>query len=126
MYWSKETTSRSIIQAKFINKVVIKYIEGYKHLYTARDVSDHLYQIYGIKVSALLLQRILNEQLGMSFKLGKFRPVGFEEDKVSLMKGLFSIKISRMINKHDALININESMFSRTTKTNYSWSERGK
>ena len=123
---SKAKSSRCIIQSKVINEAVTKYVKRHKHPYTARDISDNLYHILGVKVPALFIRRILKEQLGMSFKLGKYRPFGYDEDKASMMKGLFSIKVSRIIKNYDILINIDESMFSRTTKANYSWSEKGK
>ena len=59
----------------------------------------------------------------MSYKLGKSRLVNYNEVKAVLMKVLFSIKISNIINDYDALINVDESTFSRLTKTTRSWSE---
>ena len=41
------------------------------------------------------------------------------------MKGLFSIKLSKTINDFGILINIDETMFSGTTKTSHSWLLKG-
>ena len=57
-----------------------------KHPYTARDISDNVCHILGVKVAALFIKRILKQQLGMSFKLGKSRPFGYDEDKAFMMK----------------------------------------
>ena len=62
----------------------------------------------------------------MSYKLGKSRLVNYNEVKAALMKVLFSIKISKIINDYEALINVDDSTFSRLTKTIRSWSEIGK
>ena len=62
----------------------------------------------------------------MSYKIGKSRPIDYDEVKLSLMKGLFSIKLSKAINNYELLIKIDETMFSRTTKTLHSWSLKEK
>ena len=62
----------------------------------------------------------------MSYKLGKSRLVNYNEVNAAQMKVLFSIKIGKIINDYDALINVCESTFSRLTKTTRSWSEIGK
>ena len=65
------------------------------------------------------------EDIDLSIKLGKSRPVNYNENRTALMKRLFSIKISKTIENFDVLINIDQSMFSRSTKTSYSWLAKG-
>ena len=62
----------------------------------------------------------------MSYKLGKSRSIDYNEAKLSLMKGLFRIKVSKVINNFDILINIDETIFLKTTKFSHSWLLKGK
>ena len=61
----------------------------------------------------------------MSYKQRKSHPVSYDERKLLLMEGLFSVNISKIIQKYDVLINIDEAMFSRSTKASRSWSIKG-
>ena len=68
---------------------------------------------------------MLKESFRMSYKQGKSYPVRYDETKILLMKGLFSVNISKIIQKYDLLINIDKAMFSRSTKASCSWSIKG-
>ena len=61
----------------------------------------------------------------MSYKRGKSRPVGLQKEKQDLLKCYFAINIIPVLSQYEILINVDESSFSRTTKTMYSWSKRG-
>ena len=67
----------------------------------------------------------MKESLGLSLKLGKSRPFKYKETSIILMKSLFSIKTSKILNNYDALINIDETILSRSTKQTRSWSSKG-
>ena len=126
VHWSTKwkRSSRDIINCEWIAKAIWKYVKSMNYPYTARDVSWYIYKAYRVRISPWIIRRILKD-FGMSYKIGKSRPVDYDEVKLSLMKGLFSIKLSKAINNYELLINIDETMFSRTTKTLHSWSLKG-
>ena len=128
IHWNKQNTKtrRQIIQSNWINESIREYARLMKYPFSARDVSSYLNQKYRVRIPPGLVRNILKNNLEMSYKLGKSRPVNYCESKASLMKGLFSLKISRIMNRFDVLINIDEAMFSRSTKASYSWSKKGK
>ena len=64
--------------------------------------------------------------MNLRYKKGLARLVDFDEERQKLVKLWFSVKIWKVIDKFDALINIDESSFSRLTKNNYSWIPKGK
>ena len=61
----------------------------------------------------------------MSYKRGKSRPVGFNKKRQELLKCYFSISVIPMLSQTEVLINVDESSFSRTMITMYSWSKKG-
>ena len=60
----------------------------------------------------------------MSYKRGQSRPVGFDKKRQDLLKSYFAINIIPLLSQYEILINVDESSFSRTTKTMYSWSKK--
>ena len=57
----------------------------------------------------------------MKYKKGLARLVDFQEERQKLVKQWFSIKLSKVIENFDVLINIDESSFTRLTKKDSSW-----
>ena len=84
------------------------------------DVKDHLINNEGIWVGTDIIRRVLREKLHYSFKRCSSRPLKHDFRIAKLKKILFSIKICKKLHKSTVLVNIDESVFSRSTKTNYS------
>ena len=127
IHWSAKRTRsfRNTINSEWIVKTIWNYVESMKFLYTAKEVSWYLHKTYKVRISSWLIRKILKD-FGMSYRLGKSLPVDYNEERLSLMKGLFSIKLSKVINNYDISINIDEAMFSQTTKFSHSWLLKGK
>ena len=118
----KGLNTRQILQWGWINESIRQFSSETKYPYTARDVSTYLRRKHNIKIYPSTVRKIMKESLGLSFKLGKSRPVKYKETSIILMKSLFSIKISKILNNYETLINIDETIFSRSTKQTRSWS----
>ena len=71
-------------------------------------------------------KNIKKERFGQRYKLKKSRPVNYDESKTLLIKGLFCIKLWKIIKDNEVLVNIYEAMFSRSTKATYIWSLKRK
>ena len=102
VHWSTKWTrsSRDIINCEWIVRLIWKYVKSMNYPYTARDVSWYIYKAYRSRISPWIIFRILKD-FGMSYKIGKYRPIDYDEVKLSLMKGLFSIKLSKAINNYE-------------------------
>ena len=126
--WTKQKKqcARHIKQLSWINESIREFTWVTKYPYTARDVSTYLHTKFNIRIQPRIVRQIMQDDLGLSFKLGKSRPVNYNESTTLMMKILFSIKASRILHSYDALINIDETIFSRSTKTTRSWSLKGK
>ena len=68
-----------------------------KYPYSARDVSSYLHQKHRVRIFPELVRSIFRHNLEMSYKLGKSWPVNYCESNTNLMKGIFSLKIWRII-----------------------------
>ena len=87
-----------------------------KYLHSAHDVSIHLHKTHGVRISDWIIRKVLKERFGLRYKLGKLRPANYDKSKTLLIKGLFCIKQSKVINHYEVLENIDEAMFYRSTR----------
>ena len=79
----------------------------------------------GIWIYASVWRKILKEKLGYSFKKWSPRPLSLNRKNQELKKILFSVKLLKMIKRSTLLINIDETVISYSTKSNYSWCPKG-
>ena len=54
-----------------------------------------------------------------------YKAVNIELENSQTKKILFLVRLCKMINRQSILANVDESVFSRSTDTNYSWSRKG-
>ena len=73
-----------------------------------------------------VVKEILKTNLNLSFKKGKSRPSSMNKDRHALIKSIFAARVAKEIKRFRLLINIDETLFSRFTKSDYSWLEKGK
>ena len=88
-------------------------------------IKDQLINNEGIWVDRDIIIKILKEKLHYSFKRCSHRPLKHERRSSKFKKILFSVKICKMKNKSTILVNVDESIFSSSTKSNYSWGKKG-
>ena len=79
----------------------------------------------GTNTSIHVISKILIERLWYSYKKWSSRPIKLDRKLVKLKKILFSVKLLKLIHKTSLLVNIDESVISYNTKSNYSWSRKG-
>ena len=80
----------------------------------------------GLEIKETTIRRILIESLGMAYKKGLARIVNFDEEFQDRIKQWFAIKLWKVLDRFELLINIDESSFSRLTKKDFSWIPKGK
>ena len=61
----------------------------------------------------------------MSFKRSSFRPFSLNMQRQHRLKMLFALIIAKRLNGCSCILNIDESSFSRLTKTDYTWLKKG-
>ena len=122
----KPITNRNMINSSKIQKVIKDYLQSTRIPLTTKDISDHIKARIRFAVPERTIRVILAKVLNLRYKKGLARLVDFDEESQKLVKLWFSVKIWKVIDKFDALINIDESPFSRLTKNNYSWIQKRK
>ena len=72
-----------------------------------------------------IIRDAMKNELGLSYKKGKSRPFKLDPVKQCYIKSLFGVRIIRKLNEFSTLINIDETLLSRATKSTHSWLIKG-
>ena len=79
-----------------------------------------------MSITIHIIKDTMRRVLNLSFKKVKSRPIGIDYIKQFSTKSLFAVRLVKEIKNFSVLINIDETLFSRATKSVYSWLEKGK
>ena len=71
------------------------------------------------------MRKFLKEELSESFKRASSRPFSLNMQRQHRLKMLFKLIIAKRLKGCSCILNIDESSFSRLTKTDYTWLKRG-
>ena len=118
-------TKKQLLKSQIVLSTIESCFKSNSNPKTAKDVQNYIGNKTGIRVPWHLLKRYFKDEMRLSYKKGKSRPVSFDLLKQEYLKSLFSADICSKINNFLLLVNVDESSFSRSMKLNYSWIEKG-
>ena len=67
----------------------------------------------------------MKEKLCLTYKIGKSRPAFLDEEKRSIIKSYFAVRVTQLISSIEAIANVDEACFSHYLMKNRSWIRRG-
>ena len=67
----------------------------------------------------------MKKTLNKSYKRWSSRPAKYDPLRITALKKLFCIELANMLEQDSILINVDQVNFSNSTKSNYSWLDRG-
>ena len=120
--WSKAS---KILHSSILRQFIMKFVETHNNPFTSNDVILAVKKRFWITIQKHQLIKFLKEHLNLSFKKGTSRPEHIKQRRLSILKWLFSVRLTKRIASNSLLINIDESTFSRITKRHYSWLGKG-
>ena len=126
LHLERSITSRNLIESPKLREKIESYLLTNRTPWTAKNISYHLLSEMGVAIPKRVVREILIKMLGMKYKKGLSRLVSFNEEKNILSKQWFAIRLWKVLDQFDMLVNVDESSFSRLTKKCYSWIPKGK
>ena len=124
-YWFSSTFA-TISKSKLIRNTINKFIQSYDKPFTSNQIIRYIKELTGADISRLELISYMKNFLKMSYKRVSSRPIQANSKRNMLLKSIFLLEFANIVNKQFIFVNIDEVIFSNTTKWNYSWSFRGK
>ena len=108
-----------------IRREIKFYNKNCEFPYTVGDVKQYLDDTNNKDNPPAIIRKVMINDMNLSFKLCKSRPLIFNIAKVKAARKLFWVYFTKRLEPSTLIINIDESTFSRTSKINYSWSKKG-
>ena len=109
----------------FIIESIEEYYWKQEYPFTINDVLELLKETNGIDYPCQLIQRIIKDNIRLTYKKVLSRPITADIPRVKLQRKLFSIQTIQAINLKILIANCDEWTLNRNTKLNYSWSRVG-
>ena len=102
----KPITNINIVESPMIQKVIRAYLDTTKTPWTSKDLTAHIKAKVWLLLHERTVRNIMMKVLKMRYKKGLSRLVGFDEEHQLRIKQWFAIKVWRLFEKIDLLINI--------------------
>ena len=104
-----------------------------KNLYLLQHILSLLMQFRsklkettGIKRKYGVIYKFLKEDLRLSYKRGSDRLTLSMNPKLKYQQAIFSCRMIKKLESREIVINVDESSYTRSVKTNYSWLPKGR
>ena len=123
---SKPIGTRSIFRLSKSEKGVVvecikEFLDRNIYQFNANDVYNNVQINLGINLPIHKIRNILREIFHLSYKRINSRLCFIDMRRLKLAHMLFSIRLLSTINQSILLININETLITKDTKSNYYW-----
>ena len=89
--------------------------------FSSIQISKYIKDLAGVKVSRSNLITYTKSNLRMSFKRVSSQPVQAFSQRNLLLKSIFLLELANLSNNDCIFVNVDEVIFSNSTKRNYSW-----
>ena len=102
-----------------------EYVESASNVFSSIDVQKYIKDINGLDLSRRDVTNYMKNQLGFSFRRVSGRPLQVDLPKNKYFKTMFWLEFGNLWTGSQVFVNIDEVIFSHSTKHNYSWMKRG-
>ena len=103
----------------------IEYIKAQSGIFNSTSVKHYIKTETGMDVSKQSIASFMNNSLGLSYKRVSSRPSISNVPQTKLKKIIFWLEFMNLVKPEHIVVKIDETLFSRSTKINYSWTKKG-
>ena len=101
------------------------FLESTKHPFTWHDIQKYIMDKLEIEMKPHIIRRLLRDKFNKRYKKGSSRPTKLDFKKHSWTNAFFCVKLLSILHSLKMIINVDGCCFSRSTKQNYSWLDKG-
>ena len=119
IFWLSQNEEGAVVECikEFLGRNIYQF--------NANDVYNHVQINLGINLPIHKIRNILRENFYLSYKRINSRSCFINVRRLKLARMLFSIRLLSTIYQSILLINIDETLITKDTKSNYSWTPIG-
>ena len=97
-----------------------EYIQKQSEVFSSANVLQYIMTEIGMKVDKKSIISFLNDTLELSYKRIYSRPTKSNNLQTKMKKIIFWLEFANLLNGSHIIVNIDETLFSRSNKINYS------
>ena len=112
-------------ESKVIKLAIENYVQNSCNVFNSNDIARYIQQVFNVTLQKRSIIKFLKEDMNMSYRRASSRPLQANSCSNQVFKLLFCIEFANNVDSFDVLVNIDEVIFSRWTKINYTWIEKG-
>ena len=120
-----ESSVMKVSESWAIKQAIKNYVQNSSSIFNSNDIAKYVLQTFNVKIQKRCIIKFLKEDMNMSYRKASSRPSQASSRSNQIFKLLFYIEFANNLDTLDVLVNIDEAIFSRWTKFNYSWMEKG-
>ena len=121
-----EYKSKKIPKSSSIAKAIKNYVKNTKVAFSSASIEKFIKQELNISIWSQSIAKFMKRELWMSYRKASSRPTNASSSLNRTLKSLFWIELSNIVDISHVYVNIDEVLFSNSTKVNYTWCEKGK
>ena len=122
---SEARYSRRRLEQPYIKKSIDNLLGSSKSLITIKKIRAHIMKEWSADLSWHKVREYLRKTKRLSFKKGWTRRVDLDRNRLSYLRILYSIRLTKQLNKDILIINIDEVNFSPEVLNWRSWLKTG-
>ena len=103
----------------------LEFIKFQSGVFNSANIKHYIKTETGVDINQQSITSYLKRILGLSYKRISSRPSGSSISQTTLKRILFWLEFANLIRSEHVIVNIDETLFSRSTKINYSCTKRG-
>ena len=112
-------------ERKTLIKELQKFVKNPNAAFNSHSITNHVNRVLSRNYKPYYIRNLMKNELRMSFKKVKPRPNNIDFDILKASLQLFAVKFTQLMTAQTIVINIYETLFSRSIQNNYSWSYKG-
>ena len=117
--------NRQRLEQAYIIKEIAYRVKSHKEGVTIKKVRSHLKDKLSISISWYQIRRYLKSLVKLSYMKGCARRVNINQNKLSFIRILYSIRIAKQMNEDVLMINIDEVSLNKEVLNRRSWLKVG-
>ena len=120
-----ENKDIKVSESPNIAQVIKDYVKNSKTTFNSSSIAKFIKQEFNMSIWKQRIAKFLKRELRMSYRKACSRPTNANSMTNQILKNVFWIEFSNLADCSNVYVNIDEVLFSNSTKINYTWCERG-
>ena len=119
-----ESSGMKLSESRAIKQAIKTYFHNSSSIFNSNDIAKYVQQTFNMKLQKRCIIKFLKNDMNMLYRKASSQPSQTNSWSNQIVKLLFCIEFANNLDTFDVLVNIDEVIFSRWAKFNYTWMKK--